>query len=243
MPKKALTPKNFDYSVVEKETKSRLIWLAGAIRKEGVSHAKAGLELGRLLMEARDLCGEPFKDWVEKECGCSIRSAYRYMEIHREFGDCATVAQLELGAMYELTKSDRAKKKALKLADKGVTVTQSVAKKLVAESKPDPPPPPREPASPKPKKGKKAKPEPDTPPEEFAEKPDRKKSNGKPPKQYDRSYWYKQWDQGIGPIVRLVDKIADGVSEKDGSHHEAIQDLLAQATDEMVEWMGVKPKG
>lgn len=68
----------------------------------------------------------------------------------------------------------------------------------------------------------------------------RQKGDGKPPKQFDRSYWFKQWDQTIGPLVRLVDKIAEGVCEKHDPHHEAIQDRLNEATEEMMEWMGVK---
>jgi hypothetical protein len=50
--------------------------------------------------------------------------------------------------MYELTKNDSAKKKALKLAEKGVRVTQAMAKQLVSDAapkeakRPSPPPPP-----------------------------------------------------------------------------------------------------
>ena len=132
---KELTNPTFDYSTVSKDEASKLMWFAAEIRKEGATHVQSGLEMGRLLSEARDLCGETsFKSWVAAECGCSLRTAYNYMAAHAEFGTCATVARIELGAMYVLTKNDRAKKKALKLADKGITVTQSLAKELVAEA-------------------------------------------------------------------------------------------------------------
>lgn len=62
----------------------------------------------------------------------------------------------------------------------------------------------------------------------------------KPAKQYDRSYWYKQWNQSIGPLVRLVDKIAHGVGEAKSESHKLVQDHLEAATEEMMEWMGVK---
>jgi hypothetical protein len=66
--------------------------------------------------------------------------------------------------------------------------------------------------------------------------------NGAPKKQkqFDRSYWFKQWEQAIGPVVRLVDKIAEGVRERHDPHHEAIQEKLNDATEELMEWMGVK---
>ena len=60
-----------------------------------------------------------------------------------------------------------------------------------------------------------------------------------PPKQYDRSAWFKQWEQAIGPVVRLVDKIAGEVGERHDPHQEAIQRALNAATEDMAEWMGV----
>lgn len=62
--------------------------------------------------------------------------------------------------------------------------------------------------------------------------------NKKLGKQYNRAHWLKQWQQGIGPVVRLVDKIASEVSEKNGRHHKAVQDRLNEATEAMMEWMG-----
>ena len=74
---------------------------------------------------------------------------------------------------------------------------------------------------------------------EKAETP-RKKKKTKPPKQYDRSAWMKQWNQAMGPLVRLASKIADGVGEK-GKSYKLVQKHLNAATEEMMEWMGVKP--
>jgi hypothetical protein len=59
----------------------------------------------------------------------------------------------------------------------------------------------------------------------------------KPPKQYPRSHWLKQWNQAIGPVVRLVDKIAGEIGEKRDPHHEAVQDRLNEATEEMEAWL------
>jgi hypothetical protein len=132
---KKLTIKSFDYAIFDKQTKGKLIWYAGEIRKQGKTHLESGLAAGKLLAEARQLSGEQtFTDWVETECGCSIRTAYNYITAWQEFGSCATVAHLELSAMYTLAKNERAKKRALKMADKGLTVTQKVAKELVKEA-------------------------------------------------------------------------------------------------------------
>lgn len=69
-------------------------------------------------------------------------------------------------------------------------------------------------------------------------KPDASKA--RPPKQFPRSHWFKQWEQQIGPLVRLVDKIADGLKEKRCRHHEAVQELLNSATEEMTKWLKAK---
>ena len=76
--------------------------------------------------------------------------------------------------------------------------------------------------------------------ESFAEKPPTpKKANGKPPKQFPRSHWFRQWELAIGPVCRLVDKIAEEVREKHDPHHEAAQEFLEKATEEMMAWMKV----
>jgi len=64
--------------------------------------------------------------------------------------------------------------------------------------------------------------------------------NGKD-KPVDRSYWYKQWNQSIGPIVRLVDKIAENVGDSKTMSRSVVQDHLNIATEEMMEWMQVRP--
>ena len=63
------------------------------------------------------------------------------------------------------------------------------------------------------------------------------KSKGKPPKQYDRSALLKTWTQGIGPLIRQVTRIADGVGEKHGKYHKAVRVHLDKATDLMEEWL------
>ena len=73
-----------------------------------------------------------------------------------------------------------------------------------------------------------------TPPRKGREKP------GVPPKQYPRAHWFKQWEQAIGPLVRLVDKIAEGVGEKRCPYQLAAHDALNIATEAISEWTKVK---
>ena len=63
---------------------------------------------------------------------------------------------------------------------------------------------------------------------------------GKLPKQYDRSALLKTWTQSIGPLIRQVTRIAEGVGEKHGKYHKAVRVHLDKATDIMEEWLGDK---
>jgi hypothetical protein len=76
-------------------------------------------------------------------------------------------------------------------------------------------------------------------PETEGEEPE-SPSKPAPAKKLDRSGYYQLWDKAIGPLVRLVDKIAEGVGERHDPHHEAIQEALNTATEEMMAWMEVK---
>ena len=77
--------------------------------------------------------------------------------------------------------------------------------------------------------------------EEPASRPPRngtEASAGKPERQFPRSHWCKQWDQTIGPLVKLVDKIGRNVNEMHGKHHKCVHEHLELATEEVMEWMG-----
>jgi hypothetical protein len=70
--------------------------------------------------------------------------------------------------------------------------------------------------------------------------PEPETSHGKPLKKNSRAFWYKQWTHSIGPLCRLVDKIANDVNEKHGQRHKSVKDNLEAATQEMIDWMGVQ---
>ena len=176
---KAITAKAFDYSLVDKDAKGKLIWLAGAIQKLSVTHATSGLELGQWFADAQEFFRDKkgvFRKWVESEtCHC-LSSAYNYIKTYEHFGDFPNFGKLELSAMHVLTTNEKAKTKAIKLADKGVAVTYAMAKKLVADEKPKKPPkakagskpePPQD--APEPDPPSEPDSEPDAPEEDFPE--------------------------------------------------------------------------
>lgn len=76
--------------------------------------------------------------------------------------------------------------------------------------------------------------------EDVAEPVVERSPASKPPKTYDRDFWYRQWNQSIGPLVRLVDKIAHGVGEVNLASHRCILGHLEVATEEMSTWMKVQ---
>lgn len=135
---KALTNPSFDYSPLAKDDASKLIWYAAEIQKQDKTHVESGMKMGQLLFEARSILEDKqsFREWVERECKYSIRSAYNYISAWENFGECANFAHIELSAMYALTSNEGAKKKALKMADRGEKVTHETAKRLIKATPP-----------------------------------------------------------------------------------------------------------
>ena len=85
--------------------------------------------------------------------------------------------------------------------------------------------------------------EPDCGQDDFVEKPEPpKRGNGKPPKQFDESHWLKQWDQAIGPLVRLVDNIA-GNFQASGDLISGVHDTLNEITTTMHDVIKGKAEG
>ena len=151
-----LTPTTFDYSDIEKDDKSKLVWLAGEVNRKKASGLIEMLEMGKAIGDAHDILanhkGGTFGAWVEAECGISKRSAYNYMLAAKRFKGCASLAQLKqytAEAIYTLSADSappEAIKKAEKLVEKGVKITEKVAKSLLkkkpAKPKAEPQPEP-----------------------------------------------------------------------------------------------------
>lgn len=140
MVSKALTTA-FDYKAVKEETKGKLIYLAGQIKKEAASHTRTGIAIGESVAKAHALLAGDgrdgqFKGWVEAECGFSIRTAYNYMQAWQTFGESEAIEQYEPTAMYTLSGPKvppAAVKEAEKLAKKGERITADLADEIVGK--------------------------------------------------------------------------------------------------------------
>lgn len=140
----------FDYSGLDKDTKSKLLCLAGQIKRGKAHYVKAVIEVGAAIHEAHELLAGDgrdgrFSDWCENECGIERRTAYNYLWSFNRFGKCETVSHFSAGAMYALaapTAPDKAVKEALRMADKGERVTKATADELLekytVDAKPKP---------------------------------------------------------------------------------------------------------
>ena len=195
---------------------------------EATKHA---LETGQELMAAKQAV--PHGVW-EDECtrlfDGSLRTAQFYMQFAK---DVTVIKSAPTRALLMLEGSlkgaaDAARKAAAEAGGKQPPKRSRAAEVIDVEAEPA---------------GEDGRTEPDgTEAQETTTRPPRngKDKPGGPPKQYDRSAWFRQWEQVIGPPVRLVDKIAEGVGEKCDPHQEAALEHLEAATQEIMKWMGVE---
>jgi len=197
---------------------------------EATKHA---LETGQELLAAKSAI--PHGSW-ESECDRlfdgSARTAQFYMKFAKDFGKLKSAEKSAL-LMLEGT-LDGAAKAAAKAARPNPPKKQPKTSAPKSEEPADPfdepdpflddgmePGGEQEPASRPPRNGTEA-------------------SAGKPERQFPRSHWYKQWDQTIGPLVKLVDKIGRNVNEMHGKHHKCVHEHLELATEEVMDWLGVE---
>lgn len=129
----------FDYGSVDKDAKGKLIVLSGQIKRGKANYAKSVLELGCAVHEAHELLAGTgrdgkFRAWVEGECGLEIRTAYNYLYSFEAFNKLETVASFSAGAMYALaapTCPEKARKEAIKRAEKGERISKGVADDII----------------------------------------------------------------------------------------------------------------
>ena len=191
--------------------------LHGYVEKSLGEASKHALETGQELLLAKKAV--PHGSW-EAECerlfDGSLRTAQFYMSFAKDASKLKSATPVAL------------------LLDNTLVGAAKAARDAV---RPKPPPKPKPAPEPEPE-------EPDDEPEEgydeppWDDSPKKAKAPKTPPRQFDRSHWLKQWDNSIGPLCRLVDKIAENVGESHCPSHDAIQSQLQAATDEITEWMG-----
>lgn len=141
----------FDYTVLDKEDKGKLLYLAGEIKKASTQHKTSGIAVGESIAKAHAILAADGKDgqfsaWVEAECGFGRTTAYKYMWTWERFGDCKVLDRFDLSAMQTLSAPsvpDEAREEAIELAAKGHHITNDRSKEIVGQFRPKTAPTPK----------------------------------------------------------------------------------------------------
>lgn len=157
MATKALTTAVFDYSLVDKDTKGKLISLSGRLKSVGASWKDAGLKLGEDVHEAHKLLAKErkglFEKWVDAETAIGLKTAYNLMNVYVCTKQHPILQNLQNSVAYLLAepKTPReAIEAAENLAAKGEKVTLVKAKELISKFREKVKSAPRKPKTPKP---------------------------------------------------------------------------------------------
>lgn len=133
---------SFDYESVEKESKGKLIALAGQIKRHGNDLIKSVVEIGEAIHLANDLLSVgragQFKAWVESETGLSSTTAYEWMAVYRRSLNFPIIGKFPPTVAYLLSPEsvpDAAIKDFEKQVDKGTRPTVAAAKATLARFK------------------------------------------------------------------------------------------------------------
>lgn len=220
----------YNYSKCSADDKGKLICLAADANRLIKKDVEAIIAIGRTLSAAQEILAKhgngAFGKWVKAETPYSPRTAYRCISAFATFGDCATVAQMEVSAVYQLAENATPKsavKEAVKLAESGVRISQASAKKIIKKH-----------VGPKPSKPSgNGKPEPavtapaPAPPPETAPKPAR----GEP--KVDRRK-FDEFESAIGKLVRQNTALKEHAGGP--QFHEAIRRHLNGVLEVLEQW-------
>ena len=147
---KKIIKTGYDYSLVDTDTKGKLINFASNVKRAKGGFVKAVIDIGGELSSAQEVLAGvgrdgQFRPWVELECSFTRQTAYNYISAYRTFGKCKTVLHFDDTALYLLASDstpEEATKEAVKLTERGTHVTAKLAKEIVERHKPKPEEPP-----------------------------------------------------------------------------------------------------
>lgn len=117
---------------------------AQAIRRLGKRVIGEVIEIGRLLIDAKELAGRGnWSSWLKREFGWSQDTAERFMSLHRLQGKIPQIAESDIpvSGLYLLAAKNTPEKvveAVLERAEKGERFTTSSVKKIVDDAKPAP---------------------------------------------------------------------------------------------------------
>lgn len=133
----------FDYESVDKDTKGKLIALAGQIKRHGKDFIKSVMETGEAIHEAHELLAGTgrdgrFKEWIEIETGLSVSTAYEWKNVYFRAKKLPIIGSFSPTVAYLLAPEsvpDEAIKEFAKQVEKGAKATVAAAKATLAKFK------------------------------------------------------------------------------------------------------------
>jgi hypothetical protein len=131
----------FSYEGVDKDTKGKLIALAGQVKRYGETFRKCGLEIGEAIHEAHDLLAGDGRDgtfttWVESETDIGISTAYNLLNVFRRAKKFPILETYPPTVAYMLAPEsvpDSALREMEKAVKKGARPTIELAKETIAK--------------------------------------------------------------------------------------------------------------
>lgn len=137
---KELSTAVFDYSQVAKETKGKLIALAGQLKRHGDALRTAGNAIGQAVIEAHELLAGSraglFDEWVDAETEIGRSTAYRCLNAAKRALNYPIIGQLPPTVAYMMSAKnvpDEAIEDFQKQVSKGVKPTVKAAKETLAK--------------------------------------------------------------------------------------------------------------
>lgn len=124
----------FDYSCLSPELRGVVFEHANAINAQLRQSTAAMIDIGRRLIEVRELLGLAFLPWIRAEFEWSLSAARDYIKIAERFGELDCVDAFQLHALIVLSRKhtpETAVSEAIALARSGVRVSRDVARAIV----------------------------------------------------------------------------------------------------------------
>jgi hypothetical protein len=131
------------YDGLGNDSKGQLIYLAGEIKKHARSATSHFMEVAKMIDSAHSELasvgrGGRFAEWCESKCDISKSAAYRYLAVHKAFGNSPKLGLLNPVSLIELSASSVPESAREEAAELSLVepVTQAKAKAIIDKHKP-----------------------------------------------------------------------------------------------------------
>ncbi|MUG94896.1 DUF3102 domain-containing protein [Scytonema sp. UIC 10036] len=134
----------FDYDALDNKQRSVVQQRTGEIKERLRRTAQDIWEIGQKLAEVRSqLKHGQFETWLKAEFGWSRRTAYNFINVYEAFGECANLAQIDIGttALYILaapSTPQSVRQQFLQRAKEGENITSKNLRQVIESEKSQP---------------------------------------------------------------------------------------------------------